>query len=63
MLTPSAQQRALRLLCIQCSESLNGTEPESRQFQEKIGGVAPAGVFSWFVLEIARLLNSSKRTS
>jgi hypothetical protein len=45
------------------AENRNGTGPASRQLQEKVGGVAPAGLFSWFALEIARLLNSSDRAN
>jgi hypothetical protein len=41
------------------AENPSGTGPASRQLQEKVGGVAPAGLFSRFALEIARLLNSS----
>ena len=41
------------------AENRSGTGPANRQLQGKVGGVAPAGLFSWFVLEIARLLNPS----
>jgi len=42
------------------AENRSGTGLASRQLQETVGGVTPAGLFSWFALEIARLLNSSE---
>ena len=45
------------------AENRSGTGPASRQLQEEVGGVAPAGLSSWFALEIARLLNSSGRAN
>src|SRR5215472_18725091 len=45
------------------AENRSGTGPASRQLQEKVGGLAPADLFSWFALAIARLLNSSGRAN
>ena len=45
------------------AENRSRTGPASRQLQEKVGGVAPAGLFSRFAVEIARLLNSSGRAN
>lgn len=45
------------------AENRNRTGLVSRQLQEKVGGVTPAGFFSWFSLEIRRLLNSSDRAN
>ena len=45
------------------AEYRRGTEPAGRRLQEKVGGVVPAGLFSRFALEIARLLDSSGRAN
>jgi len=45
------------------AENRSGTGPASRQLQEKVGGLAPPVLFSWFALAIARLLNSSGRAN
>ena len=45
------------------AENRSGTGPASGQMQEKVGGGVPAGLFRWFALEIARLLNSSGRAN
>ena len=34
------------------AENRSGTGPASRQLQETVGGVVPAGLFSWFALQI-----------
>jgi hypothetical protein len=63
MLTAKCTARRSAFALALSAENRIGTGPASRQLQEKVGGLAPAGLFSWFALAIARLINSSGRVN